>query len=123
AAFCDDAAKHHDEQVNFCLYSDDDGQTWNKSSVLSIDGPLMEPGVAECADGSLYMTIRTKKGFLYESRSSDGGAIWSNPPSASKLPSPVAPSTVMRDPTSNDLWMIWINREGGEKISWKQRNP
>src|SRR5438876_6426005 len=85
-------------------------------------GPLMEPGVAECADSSLYMTIRTKAGFLYESRSLDEGATWAAT-TATKLPSPVAPSTVARDPTSNDLWMIWVNREGGDKVTWKQRTP
>ena len=123
-AFCDDIGKHHDAQIDFCLYSDDDGVSWKQSGELAIEGqPLMEPGVAECADGSLYMTIRTKLGFLYESRSRNDGATWVNPPTATKLPSPVAPSTVTRDPTSNDLWMIWINREGGNKVTWKQRMP
>jgi hypothetical protein len=121
-AFCDDIRQHFNGQIDFCLLSDDDGVTWRESAPIALGGePLMEPGVAECADGSLYMTIRTKLGVLYESRSRDGGATWTNPPTPTKLISPAAPSTVARDPSSNDLWMIWINRDG--KATWKQRTP
>src|SRR5690606_30727091 len=41
-------------------------------------------------------------------------------PKPAKLQSPAAPSTVFRDPTSDDLWMFWINRGKG---TWKQRTP
>jgi hypothetical protein len=120
-AFTDELPGHHDAQRDFVLYSDDDGVTWKQSNELALPNnqPLMEPGVAECADGSLYMTIRTKLGVLYEARSRDGGATWDDL-APTKLPSPVAPSTVMRDPTSDDLWMFWINRPKGK---WKERNP
>ena len=120
-AFTDELPAHHDLQRAFVLYSDDDGVTWKQSNELSPgEGqPLMEPGVAECAGGSLYMTLRTKLGVLYEARSRDGGATWTDL-RPTKLPSPVAPSTVFRDPTSNDLWMFWINRPKG---TWKQRTP
>ena len=122
-AFTEDitAAAGYDRQRVFCLYSDDDGDTWKRSNELSLDGerPLMEPGVAPCADGSLYMTIRTKQGVLYEARSRDGGATWGGL-APTKLPSPAAPSTVVRDPTGDDLWMFWINRAAG---TWKQRTP
>jgi hypothetical protein len=39
------------------------------------------------------------------------------------LTAPVAPSTVVRDPTSHDLWLFWLNRAGGNKVTWKQRTP
>lgn len=105
----------------YCMLSDDDGKTWARSNDLSMGGehPLYEPGVAECADGSLYMTIRTKEGVLYEARSRDAGKTWIDF-GPTKLTSPSAPSTVHRDATSDDLWMFWINRPAGE---WKQRNP
>ncbi len=121
-AFCDDIRRRFNGQIDFCLLSDDDGVTWREGESIALDGePLMEPGVAECADGSLYMTIRTRLGVLYESRSRDGGVTWANPPTPTKLISPAAPSTVTRDPGSKDLWLIWIRRDG--KATWKQRTP
>ncbi len=99
----------YDFQRVFCLFSDDDGLTWAESNLLEIRGvPLMEPGVAECPDGSIYMTIRTKLGFLYEARSYDQGATWVELQN-SAVPSAEAPSTVVRDPKSGDLWMFWCN--------------
>lgn len=99
----------YDHQRVHCLYSDDDGTTWHESNELGIEGaPLMEPGVVACGDGSLYMTIRTKLGCLYEARSHDGGATWGEL-KASPLPSAEAPGTVIRDPESSDLWMFWCN--------------
>jgi sialidase-1 len=82
----------------------------------------MEPGVAECADGSIYMTIRTKHGCLYESRSRDGGQTW-QAATAKAFVSPSAPSTVTRDPGSADLWLIWCNNPAGAKAGWADRNP
>ena len=112
--------KQFNHQRIVCLLSDDAGETWRESGEIVLkDQPLMEPGVAVCADGSLYMTIRTKLGVLYESRSRDEGATWAEA-TPSKLPSPAAPSTVSRDPESGDLWMFWINRPKG---TWKQRTP
>jgi hypothetical protein len=101
------------------LYSDDDGVTWKQSNVLSSGKALMEPGVAPCADGSVYMTIRTGRGVLYEARSRDGGATWADL-GQSKLPAPAAPSTVVRAPGSDDLWMFWCNNAGAD---WKRRSP
>lgn len=99
----------YDQQRVHCLYSDDDGLTWSESNELALpDAPLMEPGVVECADGSIYMTIRTKLGFLYEARSYDGGQIWGEL-RASPLPSAEAPGTVIRHQHSSDLWMFWCN--------------
>src|SRR5207253_4325559 len=119
AAYVDRIDKNFDRQSTLVLYSDDDGGTWRESNVLSFNGPLMEPGVAECADGSIYMTIRTATGVLYEARSHDGGETWKDF-GPTKLPSPAAPSTVVRDPASNDLWMFWCNNAKGQ---WKGRSP
>lgn len=110
-------------QFVFCLLSDDDGATWQESDELVVDGvALMEPGVAECADGSIYMSIRTGVGWLYEARSSDGGQTWSSPvPTA--FVSASAPSTVVKDPGSNDLWMFWCANPKGAETEWSDRNP
>jgi hypothetical protein len=79
----------------------------------------MEPGVAECADGSLYLTLRTATGFLYEARSTDAAHTWQDLRSTG-LVSPAAPSTVTRDPHSDDLWLFYCDRPG--KSNWKQRS-
>jgi arylsulfatase A-like enzyme len=102
------------------LYSDDDGVTWRESEPLVFrDVALMEPGVAPCADGSIYMTIRTALGVLYEARSRDNGATWQDL-GPTKLPAPAAPSTVVRAPDSDELWLFWCNNA---KANWKQRTP
>jgi hypothetical protein len=124
SAHLDGPWEKHDRMGVYVIFSDDEGRTWQRSNDLSLSKgdrprPLMEPGVAQCADGSLYMTIRTAEGFLYEARSRDDGATWTDF-GATKLPSPAAPSTVVRAPESDDLWMFWINRPAG---AWKQRTP
>jgi sialidase-1 len=119
-AFTSDIGKAYRKQRLFCLISDDDGVNWRETNEVAGDeGPLMEPGVVECRDGSIYMTIRTSTGFLYEARSKDGGATWGELRRTS-LASPEAPSTVARDPKTGDLWLFWIHRDKG---AWKQRNP
>ena len=57
--------------------------------------------------------------MLYESRSRDGGQTW-DPSAPTKLASPAAPSTVVRDQNTSDLWIFWLNRAKG---NWKQRTP
>jgi Neuraminidase (sialidase) len=120
AAYVERIDKNYDGQSTLVLYSDDDGISWRESNVVSLKGrPLMEPGVAECADGSVYMTIRTALGVLYEARSRDGGASWSEL-APTNLPSPAAPSTLVRAPGSDELWMFWCNNA---KAKWKDRTP
>lgn len=102
-------AEFYDEQRIYCLYSDDDGCTWHESNELAIIGTgLMEPGVAECSDGSIYMTIRTKTGFLYEARSHRNGAYWAELRQTT-VASAEAPATVLRAPHTGDLWLLWCN--------------
>lgn len=107
----------------FCLYSDDDGQTWQRSEEQEVAGvTLQEPGVVECADGSIFMIIRTTSGCQYQSRSHDGGDSWSTPV-PTELVSPAAPATVVRDPASDDLWIFWCSNPKGAAASWAERNP
>ncbi|MDB5320253.1 MAG: nanB [Phycisphaerales bacterium] len=115
-----DIGKSFQDQRVFCYLSDDDGVTWRESNEVALAGKaLMEPGVAECADGSIYMTIRTGLGHLYEARSRDGGETWADF-RATELAAPAAPSTVAREPGGGGaLWMFWCdNAKGG----WKGRN-
>ena len=119
AAYVERIDKDYDGQSVLVLHSNDDGVTWRESNVLKSDNALMEPGVAECADGSIYMTIRTAVGVLYEARSRDGGATWGDL-APTKLPAPAAPSTVVRAPGSDELWLFWCNNAKGK---WKDRSP
>lgn len=70
------------------FYSDDNGQTWkpsdtrlkvlqdNRRGLTRYGG--VEPHLIELPDGRVWMLIRTKNGFLYESFSDDG-VTWSPP--------------------------------------------
>ena len=75
----------------FTYYSDDDGITWQRSSLVTTpdhqggrfhDGirwnhGAAEPTVVELKDGQLWMIIRTSQDHHYQSFSSDGGETWS----------------------------------------------
>ena len=101
--------KEYDRQRVFCYYSDDEGHTWLESNHLNLpDAAIMEPSVVECKNDSLYMSLRTKLGYLYEARSNDKGTSWISL-SRSSLPSAEAPSTLIRSGTDGILWMFWCN--------------
>lgn len=73
------------------FYSDDDGQTWERSNLVTAPahepGPIdkgprwqngaLEPTVVELDDGRLWMLARTSQDNLYETFSEDGGETWS----------------------------------------------
>jgi hypothetical protein len=69
-----------DRNLGLCFFSDDAGETWQRSSkpadVEDARG-MAEPCVAEIADGRLLMLARTGSGCKYASWSDDGGDTWS----------------------------------------------
>jgi hypothetical protein len=103
-------------------WSDDNGLNWNQSNTLSLpyvgrsfdwDGPVpesgcIEPGVAERADGSLLMCIRTAMGTQFYSESFDAGETWTSPKTLG-LVSPVAPANLTRIPGTDDLLILWTS--------------
>lgn len=110
-----------------CFLSDDSGSTWRRSDTTlsppeDMKSGYQEPGVVELADGALLMLIRTSAGFLYESRSPDGGNTWS-PAIATTLPSPVSPATVERIPDSGALLLLWNNHDGIAPTLQGKRTP
>jgi lysophospholipase L1-like esterase len=71
-----------DKNLGLCFFSDDAGQTWKRSRVpakLEDTRGMAEPCVAEVENAGVLMLARTGSGFLYASRSDDGGDTWSEP--------------------------------------------
>jgi len=99
--------------------SDDDGCTWRRlTSYLDIPGPVGagEPGIVECADGSLWMWLRTDKQRIYACRSWDDGEVWTQP-EPTELVAPIAPASAARLPASNDILMIYNDRRACTPLS------
>jgi len=108
----------------FCMYSDDEGKTW-KRSTPDLNCPkrgAMEPGVVPLADGKLLMVIRNQMGCIYTSTSRDKGETWSEP-RPTDLKSPESPATIKRIPRSKDLLMVWNNNFQADKGMGGQRSP
>ena len=100
--------------LGFTLYSDDNGQTWKKSTdvdmrVLNPADKVgaQEPNVTELKDGRVLMLIRNSFGCIAKSYSTDHGETWSKPELIPELEAPVAPSSIIRIPKTGDLLLIW----------------
>jgi hypothetical protein len=71
-----------DTNESLCFFSDDGGATWKRSrepAKLDDARGMQEPCVAEVEGGRVLMLSRTGSGFLFASRSDDGGDTWSKP--------------------------------------------
>lgn len=99
----------------FALYSDDGGQSWQRSHnelIVQLEGgfrgnySFIEPAVVELADGRLLMLGRTNLGVLYRSYSEDRGHTWLAPEPTDLALSP-SPCCLRRIPNSSDLLVIW----------------
>jgi sialidase-1 len=97
--------------------SDDGGRSWQVSPPLFVPQVVIpsrpgaesgcnEPGIAERADGTLLMTLRTAMGTQFCSESADGGVTWS-PPRSLEVSSPSAPAHLSRIPGSSELLLVW----------------
>ena len=129
-----DAKKQGGPLAVYTVYSDDHGKSWTRSppnEVLHVpDNPLKkpewgfwEPALVEHAPGKLLMLARTTTGWLWESRSEDGGTTWS-PPVQSSVPNPVAPPVLTLIPDTGTLVLVHNpdvrlsdNWHGGERIA------
>lgn len=108
----------------FCMYSDDEGKTWNRTTP-DLHCPkrgAMEPGVVPLADGRVLMVIRNQMGCIYTSMSKDKGATWSEP-IPTDIRSPESPATIKRIPRSKDLLLVWNNNYQSERGMGGQRSP
>ena len=95
----------------YFAFSDNNGETWQRSEVLmdpiaGFGGRFEEACLAQRADGSLIQFIRNWHGQSFVSESTDHGSTWSAP-RASGVFSALAPTYIIRIPSSGDLLMIW----------------
>jgi hypothetical protein len=109
--------------VTTCVYSDDDGQTWQRSPA-KLTAPCheganlanygaCEPTLIELQDGRVWMLIRTQDGYLYESFSQDG-AEWS-PARRSRFHSSNSPAFPVRLPDGR-IVVFWNNAEHCQRV-------
>jgi len=112
--FVEDWNKSHHTK-NAVAYSDDEGRTWHSGQVVDIPQGRRgadEPAVVELRDGRILMIIRSDLGTLYRAYSADSGEHWTTPESTG-LPSPTAPASIARIPSTGDLLLIWNNSKPG----------
>lgn len=113
--------------VSMCLFSEDEGETWQKSKT-ELQAPhnsrsgLQEPGMIELKDGSLMMLIRTDLGYQFRSYSQDEGTTWSSA-QPTDIVSPESPATVKRIPKTSDLLLIWNDHSGKYPYALGKRTP
>lgn len=101
--------------VTVVAYSDDGGKTWVPSrgecivdsGSRNIESGAIEPVCLELADGRVWMLIRTKTGYLFESFSPDAGDTWSKPV-PSRFRSTNAPGSLLRL-RDGRIVMVWNN--------------
>ena len=96
-----------------CAWSDDNGRSWRLSHALELpkvsdsgESGCIEPDIAQRADGSLLMAIRTAMGTMFRAESRDGGETWTGLRSM-EVVNPVAPPLLRRIPGTDDLLLIW----------------
>jgi sialidase-1 len=96
-----------------CAWSDDHGRSWRLSPALELprvadsgESGCIEPDVAQRADGSLLMAIRTAMGTVFRAESRDGGETWTGLRSL-EVVGPVAPALLRRVPGTADLLLVW----------------
>ena len=113
--------------VAMCYFSDDNGETWRRSTTMLEAPPgsrsgLQEPGIVALSDGRLMMLCRTDQGYQMRSYSEDSGVTWS-PIEPTNILSPVSPATFERLDDTNELLIVWNNHDGITPELKKKRTP
>lgn len=98
------------------LYSDDHGSTWHQSinrikviinSRNKTRYGAIEPSILQLSNGTVWMLIRTNKGFLYQSFSHDEGRTWMAT-KATEFISSDSPATLVRI-SKNRILLFWCS--------------
>jgi len=98
--------------VSACVVSADGGKHWKLSTNIDLGGHgdhagAIEPTVVQLKDGRIWMLIRTTKGRLLESFSTDNGMTWGKA-TPTPIGSPSAPAYITRL-KSGRLALVWNN--------------
>ena len=109
--------------ISFIDVSDDDGITWDFYG--HIERPkykgayvgLIQPAMWEDTDGGVHCLMRSNKGAIYRSDSSDRGITWSKP-SRTRLPNNNSGIDCVKD-ASERLWLIYNPVD----VNWGVRHP
>ena len=110
---------------SWCLFSDNDGETWmkSKSRWKEPGRGLLAPTVVERLDGSLLMLNQTNTHRQYRSHSRDRGDTWSAPTEVTRLISPDAPAIIHRDPKTGWLVVVWNRNSNRIENLYSRRVP
>jgi len=99
----------------WCFVSDDKGNTWQRSAAVDLPKRgAMEPSVAQLADGTLVMSLRTQLSGPYLSRSTDEGMTWSEAV-FSGLEGGESCTCLRRIPGTKDIVLFWNNSKYDDK--------
>jgi sialidase-1 len=116
-SFCEDISKREWHLRTFIYFSDNKGQTWQRSKdiVECEKRGAMEPGLIELKNGNVLQIIRTELGQIWFSLSKDGGNSWSKAAPFGII-SPESPSTISRI-SSGDLLLIYNPNLGANHMT------
>jgi len=108
----------------WCFASEDKGKTWQRSTTVELPKRgAMEPSVAQLADGTLLMSLRTQLGGPYLSRSTDEGKTWSRAV-FSGLEGGESCTCLRPIPGTKDVVLLWNNGTYNKKHHhFGQRTP
>ena len=112
------------------VISTDEGRTWEAYGDLGVElGYTSEPMVVQREDGSLWMLVRTRTGFLWEATSYDRGRTWT-PLESTGIVNPCARFHLRRLSSGNlllintplpdrrDLLVAYLSDDDGE--TWRR---
>lgn len=105
--------------IAFYYYSDDNGQTWQKSLGITSSIAIFEPGIVNISNNELLMNIRTDIGKVLFARSYDNGINWEY--EESNINSPSSPQTLFM--LQDNLLMVWNNNIGLNLDHGGNRSP
>ena len=93
------------------LRSEDDLHTWTESNSICVPmRGLSEPCIAQHADGSLHMVMRTQLGSVFHSVSTDDGRTWSKA-QVTSLHAPESCPCIATVPETDAQIVVWNNSE------------
>ena len=111
--------------TGYVYYSDDWGATWTRSDSQIITATTAdEISVAECANGDLLLTLRTREtNGVLQSISTDNGVTWSQPVAVEGMDSPSSTNVVRTIPATGDVLLVWNNEPYDPSNENGTRNP